>query len=106
MLNARLSGVSNFGTDAADDLFLQDFKPVFNLSAGPQEAAPGCLLYRAYPGDWVLARKPRVGQPKTILVQSDRPSFTQCKTAFDALELTDMEQGVENVLENVAGWFR
>jgi hypothetical protein len=106
LLNARLSSISNFGSDAATKLFREDFEPVFNLSAGPQEAAPGCLLYRAYPGDWVLARKPRVGQPKTILAQGERPLEEECRTAFDALELTDVERGMESVLENVAGWFR
>jgi hypothetical protein len=106
LLNARLSSISNFGSDAAAKLFQQDFEPVFNLSAGPQEAAPGCLLHRAYPGDWVLARKPRVGQPKTILVQGERPTEEECRAAFDALELTDVEKGMENVLDNVAGWFR
>jgi hypothetical protein len=106
LLNARLSSISNFGSDAATKLFREDFEPVFNLSAGPQESAPGCLLYRAYPGDWVLARKPRVGQPKTILSQGERPLEEECKAAFDVLELTDVERGMESVLENVAGWFR
>jgi hypothetical protein len=106
LLNARLSSIDNFGSDAARKLFTQDFEPVFNLSAGPQEAAPGCLLHRAYPGDWVLARKPSVGQPKTILSQGERPLEEECRVAFDALELTDVERGMENVLENVAGWFR
>jgi len=106
LLNARLSGVSNFGSDAAAKLFLNDFEPVFNLSAGPQEAAPGCLLNRAYPGDWVLARKPTFGQPRTILSQAVRPLEEECRTAFEALELSDVEKGVENALENVAGWFR
>jgi hypothetical protein len=106
LLNARLSSISNFGSDAATKLFREDFEPVFNLSAGPQDAAPGCLLYRAFPGDWVLARKPRVGQPKTILSQGERPLEEECRAAFDALELTDVERGMESVLENVAGWFR
>jgi hypothetical protein len=106
LLNARLSGVSNFGSDAGAKLFLQDFEPVFNLSAAPQESAPGCLLKRAYPGDWVLARKPTVGQPRTFLSQSERPLKEECRAAFDALELTDVEKGVEIVLENVANWFR
>lgn len=106
LLNARLSKVSNFGTPEATKLFTEDFEPVFSLAAAPQEAAPNCLLYRAFPGDWVLARKPKVGQPKTILTQPNKPTDEECQAAFDQLEITDMEKKMEGLVENVAGWFR
>jgi hypothetical protein len=106
LLNARLSKVSNFGTDDAAKLFTQDFEPVFCLSAAPQAVAPDCLLYRAYPGEWVLARKPKVGQPKPLLSQKAKPTIEECQEAYDNLEMDDFEKGVENALENVAGWFR
>eukprot|EP00980_Cylindrotheca_fusiformis_P000304 scaffold72_cov76-Cylindrotheca_fusiformis.AAC.1 len=62
-----------------------------------------CLFYHAYPTSWTLARKPKVGQPKPILTQNTRPTDEECEAAFSSLELTDLEKGVENALENVAG---
>ena len=105
LLNARLATVSNFGTDTAKKLFLEEFTPVFSLCAAPQETAPNCLLHKAYPNNWMMARKPKVGQPKLVMEQSNRPTAEDCKMAFDSIEIGDLEQGVENVLENVAGWF-
>ena len=106
LLNARLSKVSNFGTASGEKLFTQDFEPVFCLSAAPQEVAPDCLLYHAYPGDWVMARKPKVGQPKTILTQKNKPTDDDCMEAYKSIEIGELEKGVEGALENVAGWFR
>lgn len=106
LLNARLSKISNFGTDTAAELFGNEFQSVFALTAAQQEAAPNCLLYHAYPSSWTLARKPKVGQPKPILTQDTRLTKEECEAAFNNLELTDLEKGVENALENVAGWFR
>jgi hypothetical protein len=106
LLNARMSKITNFGTEEAEKLFTQDFEKVFCLSAAPQNAAPDCLLYRAYPGDWVLARKPKVGQPKPLLTQKESPSADECKQAYDNIDIGNLEKGVENALENVAGWFR
>eukprot|EP00980_Cylindrotheca_fusiformis_P000305 scaffold73_cov118-Cylindrotheca_fusiformis.AAC.1 len=104
LLNARLSKISNFGTETAATLFNEEFKSVFALTAAPQDVAPNCLLYHAYPTSWTLARKPKVGQPKPILTQNTRPTDEECEAAFNSLELTDLEKGVENALENVAGW--
>lgn len=106
LLNARLSKIDNFGSDSAKTLFLEEFEPVFHLRAAPQDVAPGCLLHRSYPGDWVVARKPKVGQPKVILTQPEIPTMEQCRVAYDSIELSDIEKGVENVLDNVSGWFR
>lgn len=106
LLNARLDKITNFGTEATEELFRDGFEPVFGLAAAPQEEAPNCLLYRAYPEDWVLARKPSVGPPKTILSQSKKPSPEDCREAFEQLEITDLEKNVEGFVDNVAGWFR
>ncbi|CAB9501514.1 expressed unknown protein [Seminavis robusta] len=109
LLNARLSMLQQdqFASEQAETLFTKEFEPVFCLAAAPQQEAPGCLLYRSYPGPWVLARKPKVGPPKPILTatQSDKPTPEQCQEAYESLELGDVEKGIENVLENVAGWF-
>ena len=105
LLNARLSTISKFSSTEAEKLFMEEFQPVFALTAAPQQEAPGCLLHRSYPNPWVLARKPKVGPPKPILTQPEKPSKEDCQKAYDALELGDVEKGIENVLENVAGWF-
>jgi hypothetical protein len=106
LVNARLGLIEDkFPSSTSKDLFQQEFESVFSLTAAPQEEAPGCLLYRMYPSDWVLARKPKIGSPKPILTQSEKPSRQDCQEAFDSLEIGEMEKGVENVLENVANWF-
>lgn len=106
LLNARLSKIQHFGTDAAEKLFTEDFEPVFCLAAASQDVAPDCLLFRGYPGEWVMARKPKVGQPKPLLIQPHKPSAQECQEAYDVLDVGDFEKGVETALENVAGWFR
>jgi len=106
LLNARLNLVEKYHTEEAQELFENEFEPVFHLGAAPQEAAPGCLLHRAYPNDWALARKPKVGQPKIIAQQSSRFTMEECVSAYENMELGDMEGAVENVLENVASWFQ
>lgn len=105
LLNARLDKVTKYGTKEAEKLFTEDFETVFNLGAASQEDAPNCLLYHAYPGDWVLARKPNIGRPKTILCQTSKPTNLDCQQAFETLEISDLEKNVENFVDNVAGWF-
>jgi len=106
LLNARLGKVSNFGTEEARQLFQEEFEPIFHLAAAPQDAAPGCLLHRAYPDQWIMARKPKVGPPKTVATFPSRPDSNACKTAYDGIEIDDIEKGVENVLDNVSTWFK
>jgi hypothetical protein len=107
LLNARLSTIQNFGTAAAANLFTKEFEPVFHLAAyRPQDAAPNCLLHRAYPGDWILARQPKVGAPKTFLITTERPTAEEAATAYKNLKISDVEKGVDNMVSNVAGWFK
>ena len=106
LLNARLNKISNFGTEATEEFFTREFEPIFSLAAAPQEEAPNCLLYRSYPGNWLLARKPSVGRPKTILSQEGKPTEEECQRAFDKLEISDLEKNVEGFVDNVAGWFK
>ncbi|GAX23561.1 hypothetical protein FisN_14Hh261 [Fistulifera solaris] len=106
LLNTRLASISNFGSTAATKLFTQTFESVFHLAAAPQDAAPNCLLHRAYPKDWVLARKPAVGPPKSMGRWSQRPTLEECASTFQSLQLSDVERGVENVVENVASWLK
>ena len=88
LLNARLDKVTNFGSTEAQQLFQEEFEPVFYLGAAPQDAAPGCLLHRAYPGSWVMARKPGVvGQPKTVLVQPDKPTPEECAAVLVSVDV-------------------
>lgn len=107
ILNGRLSTIGNFGTSTAAKLFTRDFESVFHLAAfQPQEVAPNCLLHRSYPEQWILARKPKVGSPKTFLVTDQRPTPEEAAQAFNSLEIPDMEKGMEDMVENVAGWFK
>eukprot|EP00591_Stephanopyxis_turris_P001230 CAMPEP_0195524092 /NCGR_PEP_ID=MMETSP0794_2-20130614/23758_1 /TAXON_ID=515487 /ORGANISM="Stephanopyxis turris, Strain CCMP 815" /LENGTH=333 /DNA_ID=CAMNT_0040654249 /DNA_START=93 /DNA_END=1094 /DNA_ORIENTATION=+ len=107
LLNARLSSnPDNFANDEAKAFFTEEFEDVFHLAAAPQEAAPNCLVHRAYPNDWVLARKPKVGPPKVIAESPVRPDADQCKDAYENVEIGEFEGAVEGVLENVANWFK
>jgi Domain of unknown function (DUF1995) len=110
LLNARLSLVPSFGTAAAQTLFRDEFQPVFCLAAAATAAAPGatttttgCLWYHGHGQDWIVARKPAVGPPQTILVQSTRPTAEECQAALAALPQSSV---VENALENIANWLR
>jgi hypothetical protein len=106
LLNARLWSIDKFATLTAKQLFLTDFQSVFCLTAAPQKEAPGCLLYRTFPFDWVLARKPSVGKPKTLLNYSERPTLEECKSAYDAIQVSELEKGFENIAENIATWLK
>mmetsp|Transcript_9366 Transcript_9366/g.10885 ORF Transcript_9366/g.10885 Transcript_9366/m.10885 type:complete len:369 (-) Transcript_9366:54-1160(-) len=104
LLNARLSLIENLGGDENKEFFEDEFESIFYLSVAPQEAAPGCLMHRSYPNDWIVARKPKAGTPKTIAVFPNRPSVEECGEAFNSIEVGDMEKVAENVLDNVASW--
>jgi hypothetical protein len=107
LLNARLYLNEKYATNEARKLFSDDFVPVWSLSAAPQESAPGCLLHRAYPGPWVLARKPKVGPPKTIAVkEGEKFSGEECADAYGKIDVSELEKGTEKLAENLAGWFK
>jgi hypothetical protein len=107
LLNARLSLVEKYSSEEAEKLFTQDFETIWSLGAAPQEDAPGCLMHRAYPGDWILARKPKVGAPKTIASKKgERFSGEECREAFASIEISDLEKGTEKLAENMASWFK
>jgi hypothetical protein len=101
LLNARLSLFEN---NPNQEFFEEEFESVFYLSVAPQEAAPGCLMNRAYPKDWIVARKPKVGAPKTIATYSDKPTEEECRAAYESIEVGDVEKAAEEVLTNVASW--
>ena len=107
LLNARLSLVEKYATVEARKLFTEDFEPVWSLSAAPQDEAPGCLVHRSYPGPWILARKPKVGPPKTIsLKEGGKFTSEECADAFGKIEVSELEKGTEKLAENVVGWFK
>jgi hypothetical protein len=107
LLNARLYLNEKYSTNEARKLFTEDFVPVWSLSAAPQDMAPGCLMHRAYPGPWVLARKPKVGPPKTIAVKEGvKFSGEECADAYSKIEVSELEKGTEKLAENFAGWFK
>ena len=105
LLNARLSRVEKYASDEARALF-ESFEQVWFLGAAPQEEAPGCLMHRSYPGKWVLARKPQVGQPKTIMINDEKFTPEQCADAYASIEISELEKGTEKLATNMAGWFK
>mmetsp|Transcript_22243 Transcript_22243/g.50935 ORF Transcript_22243/g.50935 Transcript_22243/m.50935 type:complete len:277 (+) Transcript_22243:667-1497(+) len=107
LLNARLGKYDGkFPTEDSAVLFSEEFVPVFHLGAAPQEAAPECLVFRSYPDDWTLARKPKVGPPKVISSSPERFSIEECQEAYDTIEIGDLEEKVEDFMGNLAGWFK
>ncbi|GKY96658.1 hypothetical protein MPSEU_000625400 [Mayamaea pseudoterrestris] len=106
LLNARISSDQTFASPEAKQLFTQDFDPVFTLVAAPQEVAPGCLLYRAFPNDWVLARKPKVGKPVSIISSPRRLTVEECRAAYESIKVSDVEKGIDNVVDTLAGWLQ
>jgi len=106
LLNARLSKIENFGTEARRKLFIEEFEPVFQLTAAPQDIAPNCLVHRAYPREWMIGRKPKVGQPKVLLSLPTRPSSADFEKAYNSTEISNIDKGIAGVLDDVAGWFQ
>ncbi len=104
LLNARLSLIDNFGSEETRTFYENEFESIFYLSIASQEAAPGCLMHRAYPHPWMVARKPKVGNPKTIATFESKPTEEECKVAYESIEVGEMERMTENVLDNVASW--
>ena len=102
LLNARLSRVEKYASNDART----SFEPVWFLGAASQEDAPGCLMHRAYPGKWLLARKPKVGAPKTIAIQDDIFTGEDCAEAYASMEVSDLEKTSEKLAMNVAEWFK
>ena len=101
LINARLGMM-----EKVNPFFQEEFEPVFHLAAAPQDVAPDCLLHRAYPANWFIARKPKVGQPKVIGEQAERFSSEECREAINSMEMSGFEKATEGVLDNVANWFR
>lgn len=105
LLNARLSPSHKFSSESAMSLFTERFEAVFHLAAAEQEVCPTCILFRAYPSDWVLARKPSVGLPKSILAKTVRPSREECAAAYLDVDISEVEKAVEVVSAKVSDWF-
>lgn len=108
LLNARLASITNFGSASGEALFRKDFKTVFSLCAASQLAAPGCLLYCVYGSDWILARKPTVGQPQTLLVQETRPTQNECQLIADKIGVENNGESnfVESAVRSVTNWLQ
>lgn len=102
VLNARLDAAGGAeGERKSDDVvrFFEDcgeggFQTSFAFLTQPlgvssandatSEGSDPLVLYRAYPDEWVLARKPTIGAPKTLLsrdASQGRPSIDELKAA-------------------------
>ena len=106
LLNARLSLIESFGSEENEQFYKNEFESIFYLSVAPQQAAPGCLMHRSYPNDWIVARKPKSGAPKTIATYTDKPSEKELSDAYESIEVGDMEKATETILDNVSTWLK
>ena len=95
LLNARLQ--SNVAVPAATrDYFVGEFTQVYAFVTEPlaERAAevagggggelPPVVLWRAFPGEFVLAKKPAIGAPTELLRSADRPSDDEMREAIAA----------------------
>ncbi|CAM9986338.1 unnamed protein product [Discosporangium mesarthrocarpum] len=78
LLNSRLHQASFMG-DEQRDFFLQEFQSVFHLR--PLGTETNDFVFRAYPKDWTVARKPKIGPPKVLLSKTDRPNLEEIRAA-------------------------
>jgi len=104
LLNARLWTFEDDLISKEGASFAEAFEEVFHLAAAAQKFAPGCMLYRKFPENWSLARKPAVGAPKTIMESNVKPTDEECGQAFESFDISEFERGVETMVENVASW--
>jgi Domain of unknown function (DUF1995) len=108
LLNARLASINNFGSGSGEALFRKEFQPVFTLTAASQNAAPGCLLYHVYGKNWILARKPKLGQTESLLETESRPTDQECRLVMEKLGLLGSEELsiVDSAVLSVTNWLR
>lgn len=107
LLNARLDSNIDYPSNDSKNFFMNEFTSVFHLAAAPQDSAPNCLMYHSFLNPkWLLARKPKVGQPKVIGSSTSKFSPSECEDLYNSMDVGDVEVVVEGVLNNVANWFR
>ncbi|CAM9900157.1 unnamed protein product [Scytosiphon promiscuus] len=80
LLNARLHQ-AKFVDDEQREYFEQEFESMFHLR--PVAAENEDFLYRAYPKDWTVARKPKLGPPKVLSAQEKRPTEAEILAAVE-----------------------
>ncbi|CAM9339966.1 unnamed protein product [Laminaria digitata] len=80
LLNARLHQ-ANFMDDEQRHFFEEEFESMFHLR--PVAAETEDFLYRAYPKDWTVARKPKLGPPKVLHYQEKRPTQEEIMAAVE-----------------------
>eukprot|EP00903_Cladosiphon_okamuranus_P018194 g16737.t1 len=80
LLNARLHQ-AKFFDDEQREFFEQEFESMFHLR--PVAAENEDFLYRAFPNDWTIARKPKLGPPKVLSSQQKRPTEAEILTAIE-----------------------
>ena len=56
------------------------------------------MLWRSFPEDWVLARKPSFGPPVVVLTSEERPTIAAMQAAID-------KGGDSNIMEAIGGMF-
>jgi len=69
----------SYFNDAFETVFAFSTDPTGTAADDP-DAAP-LVLYRAFPAQWQLIRKPPVGPPRTLLTSDSRPALDELRTA-------------------------
>ncbi|CAM9179683.1 unnamed protein product [Choristocarpus tenellus] len=80
LLNARLHQAP-FMNDKQKEFFESEFTSAFQLR--PLGTETNDFVFRAYPKDWTVARKPKIGPPKVLLTKEDRMSPDEIRMAVE-----------------------
>ncbi|CAN0290514.1 unnamed protein product [Ascophyllum nodosum] len=80
LLNARLHQ-ANFFDDEQRQFYQEEFESMFHLR--PVGMGTEDFLFRAYPKDWTVARKPKIGPPKVLRSQEKRPTQAEITAAIE-----------------------
>ena len=96
LLNARLEaegektlGTRSYFEDGGDGGFQTSYafltQPLGVATTAKAPKGDPLVLWRAYPGEWVLARKPAIGAPRRLLTTAEnRPPVAQLQAAAEA----------------------
>jgi Domain of unknown function (DUF1995) len=79
LLNARLDEL----TESQHSSLAQTYEGVFHLKP-VAEGDANRFLYRAYPNDWTVSVKPKIGPPKALKQYTTRPTPAEVQEAIAA----------------------
>lgn len=69
--------------------YFDDFEPTFLFETRAKQDEEPTVLWRAFPGEYVLARKPKIGPPRELLNSESRPSAESLEAAIEKDDSSD-----------------